>query len=207
LTEAHYCYQRWGAKAKAAHLESKYSQLLTSASISTNIETHKSTSSASTTSDCAGVLDLTTAVKASQTLAGEIVLDKLLAKMMKIVIENAGGQTGFLILEKDGQWVIEASGSVDVDRVTVMQSIPIDFGSEDREVTLLAVAVVNYVIRTQESVVLNDAAREGQFTRTPYINGVQPKSILCTPLIHQGKLSGIIYLENNLTTGAFTPDG
>ncbi|MBD0342809.1 MAG: GAF domain-containing protein, partial [Microcoleus sp. Co-bin12] len=206
LTEAHYCYQRWGAKAKAAHLESKYSQLLTSASISTNIETHKSTSSASTTSDCAGVLDLTTAVKASQTLAGEIVLDKLLAKMMKIVIENAGGQTGFLILEKDGQWVIEASGSVDVDRVTVMQSIPIDFGAEDREVTLLAVAVVNYVIRTQESVVLNDAAREGQFTRTPYINGVQPKSILCTPLIHQGKLSGIIYLENNLTTGAFTPD-
>jgi len=206
LTEAHYCYQRWGAKAKAAHLESKYSQLLTSASISTNIETHKSTTSASTTSDSAGVLDLTTAVKASQTLAGEIVLDKLLAKMMKIVIENAGGQTGFLILEKDGQWVIEASGSVDVDNVTVMQSIPIDFGTKDREVTLLAVAVVNYVIRTQESVVLNDAAREGQFTRTPYINGVQPKSILCTPLIHQGKLSGIIYLENNLTTGAFTPD-
>ena len=132
LTEARYCYQRWGAKAKVAHLESKYSQLLTSASISTNIETHKSTSSASTTSGSAGVLDLTTAVKASQTLAGEIVLDKLLAKMMKIVIENAGGQRGFLILEKSGQWVIEASGSVDVDRVAVMQSIPIDFVEEDR---------------------------------------------------------------------------
>ncbi|MCC3529785.1 MAG: AAA family ATPase [Microcoleus sp. PH2017_22_RUC_O_B] len=206
LTEARYCYQRWGAKAKVAHLESKYSQLLTSPSISTNIETHKSTSSACTTSDSAGVLDLTTAVKASQTLAGEIVLDKLLAKLMKIVIENAGGQKGFLILEKSGQWVIEASGSVDVDRVAVMQSIPIDFVEKDREVTLLAVSVVNYVARTQESIVLNDATREGQFTRAPYIIAVQPKSILCTPLIHQGKLSGILYLENNLTTGAFTPD-
>jgi predicted ATPase/signal transduction histidine kinase len=206
LTEARYCYQRWGAKAKVAHLESKYSKLLTSAAISTNIETHKSTSSACTTSGSAGVLDLTTAVKASQTLAGEIVLDKLLAKMMKIVIENAGGQRGFLILEKSGKWVIEASGSVDVDRVSVMQSIPIDFVAEDREVNLLAVAVVNYVARTQQSIVLNDATREGQFTRTPYIIAVQPKSILCTPLIHQGKLSGILYLENNLTTGAFTPD-
>ena len=206
LTEARYCYQRWGAKAKATDLESKYSHLLTSASISTNIESHKSTSSAFTTSGSAAVLDLTTAVKASQTLAGEIVLEKLLAKLMKIVIENAGGQRGFLILEKSGKWVIEASGCVDVDRVAVMQSIPIDFVEEDTEVTLLAVSVVNYVARTQESVVLNDATREGQFTRAPYIIAVQPKSILCTPLIHQGKLSGILYLENNLTTGAFTPD-
>ncbi|MCW6052582.1 AAA family ATPase [Lyngbya sp. CCAP 1446/10] len=206
LTEARYCYQCWGAKAKAAHLESKYSNLLTSASISTNIEIHKSTSSACTTSDSAGVLDLTTAVKASQTLAGEIVLDKLLAKLMKIVIENAGGQRGFLILEKSGKWVIEASGYVDADHVSVMQSIPIDFVEEDGEVTLLAVAIVNYVARTQQSIVLNDASSEGQFTRTPYIIAVQPKSILCTPLIHQGKLSGILYLENNLTTGAFTPD-
>ena len=206
LTEARYCYQRWGAEAKVTHLESKYSQLLTSSSISTNIETHKSTSSISTTSGSAAVLDLTTAVKASQTLAGEIVLDKLLAKLMKIVIENGGGQRGFLILEKLGKWVIEASGCVDVDRVSVMQSIPIDCVQDDREVTLLAVSVVNYVARTQESIVLNDATSEGQFTRAPYIIAVQPKSILCTPLIHQGKLNGILYLENNLTTGAFTPD-
>ncbi|MBE9092856.1 ATP-binding sensor histidine kinase [Tychonema sp. LEGE 07203] len=206
LTEARYCYERWGAAAKVRHLESKYWQLLTSASISTNIETHKSTSSACTTSGGAGMLDITTAVKASQTLASEIVLDKLLAKMMKIVIENAGGEKGFLIIEKNQRWVIEASGFVDADRVAVMQSIPIDFVDEEQKVTLLAVAVVNYVARTQESIVLNDASREGQFTRAPYILAVQPKSILCTPLIHQGKLSGILYLENNLTTGAFTPD-
>ncbi|MEG5001560.1 trifunctional serine/threonine-protein kinase/ATP-binding protein/sensor histidine kinase [Microcoleus sp. B4-D4] len=206
LIEARYCYQRWGAQAKVRYLESKYSQWLTLASISTNIETRKSTSSACTTSDSAGVLDLTTAVKASQTLASEIVLDKLLAKMMKIVIENAGGETGFLILEKDGKLVIEASGSVDADRVAVMQSIPINFVDEEREETLLSVAVVNYVARTQESIVLNDASREGQFTNAPYIIAFQPKSILCTPLIHQGKLSGILYLENNLTTGAFTPE-
>ena len=206
LTEARYCYQRWGAQAKVAHLESKYPQLLTSISVATNVEIHHPTSSACTSSSNAVVLDLTTVVKASQTLAGEIVIDQLLAKLMKIVIENAGAQTGFLILEKDDKWVIEASGSVDADRVTVMQSIPIDFVEDDREITSLAVSVVNYVARTQQNIVLNDATRDGKFTRTPYIIATQPKSILCTPLIHQGKLSGILYLENNLTTGAFTPD-
>jgi predicted ATPase/signal transduction histidine kinase len=206
LTEARYCYQRWGAKAKVAHLESKYSQLLTSTPIATNVEIHHPTSSACTSSSNAGVLDLTTAVKASQTLAGEIVFDQLLAKLMKIVIENAGAQKGFLILEKNGNWVIEASGYVDADRISVMQSIPIDYVEKERDITMLAVAIVNYVARTQENIVLNDATREGQFTNAPYIVAVQPKSILCTPLINQGKLSGILYLENNLTTGAFTPD-
>ncbi|MCU0547039.1 MAG: trifunctional serine/threonine-protein kinase/ATP-binding protein/sensor histidine kinase [Oscillatoriaceae cyanobacterium Prado104] len=206
LTEARYCYQRWGAKAKTAHLESKYPKLLTAAAANDRIEIHR-TRSSSTSSDSSGVLDFTTVVKASQTLAGEIVLDKLLDKLMKIVIENAGAQRGFLILEKSGSWVIEASGSsIADDRLFSMKSIPLDFVEETREVTLLSVAIVNYVARTQQNVVLNDATREGQFTRAPYIIATQPKSILCTPLIHQGKLSGILYLENNLTTNAFTPD-
>jgi predicted ATPase/signal transduction histidine kinase len=206
LTEARYCYQRWGAKAKIAHLESKYPQLLTASTAGNDrVEIHR-TSSASTSSGNAGVLDLKTVVKASQTLAGEIVLDKLLAKLMKIVIENAGAERGFLILKKEGQWAIEASGSIAGDPLGAMKSIPLDFVEEAREVTLLSVAIVNYVARTQQNVVLNDASREGQFTRAPYIIATQPKSILCTPLIHQGKLSGILYLENNLTTNAFTPD-
>jgi len=54
--------------------------------------------------------------------------------------------------------------------------------------------------------VLNNANREERFATDPYIQAQQPKSVLCTPILHQGKLTGVLYLENNLVTGAFTPD-
>jgi signal transduction histidine kinase len=87
---------------------------------------------------------------------------------------------------------------VDVDNIKVLQSIPID--------QHLPVSIINYVTRTRETVVKNDAAQQGKFINDPYIKANKTKSILCAPLINQGQLSGIVYLENNLTTGAFTPD-
>jgi predicted ATPase/signal transduction histidine kinase/tRNA A-37 threonylcarbamoyl transferase component Bud32 len=206
IREAHYDYQLWGAKRKVEDLEEKYPQFLsevtqTKVGLPTTVSTNPSTSSTNT-----GILDLMTVVKASQTLAGEIVLDKLLEKLMKIAIENAGAQKGFLILNQEGNWVIEAEGAVDEDDVTILQSISIDSVNTDRRIPLICAAIINYVARTQENVVLKDAAREGQFTRDPYIVETQPKSILCAPLLHQGKVSGILYLENNLITGAFIPE-
>jgi hypothetical protein len=147
-----------------------------------------------------------TVTKASQVLASEIKLDQLLAKLMKTVIENGGAQKGFLILEKDSKWAIAAESTVDSDDVTLLRSLPIDSVDGDTQTSILPVAIVNYVARTQENVVLNNATEEEQFIRDPYIVATQPKSILCTPLLNQGKLSGILYLENNLTTGAFTSD-
>lgn len=205
MKEAYYSYQSWGAKRKVEDLEEKYPQLLSRESAQTKTALQTTTTS-STSSGNASDLDLTTVIKASQTLAGEIVFDKLLAKLMEIALENAGAQKGFLILEKEGNWVIEAEGAVDSDDVTVLQSIPVDSVDNSSQVPILSAAIINYVVRTQENVVLNNAAREGQFTRDPYIVATQPKSILCTPLIHQGKLIGILYLENKLTVGAFTPD-
>ncbi|MBE9187508.1 AAA family ATPase [Microcoleus sp. LEGE 07076] len=200
MSEAHYGYQRWGAKRKVKDLEEKYPQLLTKSSSPAKSITATSTT---TTSTLTGIksgeaLDLATIIKASQAISGEIVLDKLLANLMKILIQNAGAQTGFLILDKAGQWAIEASGNVDADRITVLQSTPID--------NHLPASIVNYVARTRETVVKNDAANQGKFTLDPYIKAHQTKSILCAPLLNQGQLSGIVYLENNLTTGAFTPD-
>ncbi|MGH2415035.1 MAG: GAF domain-containing sensor histidine kinase, partial [Microcystaceae cyanobacterium] len=151
-------------------------------------------------------LDLATVIKASQTLSSEIVLSKLLEKLMKIVIENAGAQKGFLVLDKNGSWVIEAEGVVDFENVTTLQSIPVELSHSPHQIPLLSVAIINYVARTQKDVVLHNASHAGQFTNDPYIIAVQPKSVLCTPLLHQGKLSGILYLENNLTTDAFTPE-
>lgn len=208
IQEARYRYLKWGAIAKIKHLDETYPQLL--ASTKSGINDIITTTSNTHTSS--GVnLDLTTVMKASLAISGEIVLDKLLEKLLKTVIENAGAQKGFLILPyktdiaNDDKWVIEAYGVVESDRVTVSRSIQVNVDA-NCQVPLLSAAIINYVVRTQKNVVLNNATHEGQFTHDPYIVTTQPKSVLCTPLLHQGKLTGILYLENNLTAGAFTDD-
>ena len=203
MTEAHYSYVRWGATAKVKDLEQRYPDLLAKSSTATRtIDTRTTNNSTTTGSQSASALDLATVMKASQAISGEIVLDKLLASLMKILIENAGAQVGYLILETEGKLLIEASGAADCDRITVLQSIPVGHKAS----VPLPATLLNYVARTQESVVLNDATSEGNFTNDPYIKQHQPKSVLCVPLINQGKLTSIVYLENNLTTGAFTPE-
>jgi signal transduction histidine kinase len=152
------------------------------------------------------VLDLITVIKASQTLTDEIILSKLLKKLMNIIIENANAQKALLILDKDGSLVIEAEGVVDSEEVTTLQSIPVASVDTDSQRYLFSITVINYVFKTHKNVVLNDAVSEGEFTHDSYIIATKPKSILCTPLLYQGKLSGILYLENNLTTGAFTQE-
>jgi GAF domain-containing protein len=139
-------------------------------------------------------------MKASQAISGEIMLDKLMSSLMKILIESAGAQRGYLILSSQEKLLIEAEGTINSQQITVLQSIPVETCQK------LSSAIVNYVARTQESVVLDDAAREGQFTNDPYIQKHQPKSILCVPLINQSQIISIVYLENNLTAGAFTPE-
>jgi signal transduction histidine kinase/CheY-like chemotaxis protein len=203
LQNAHYTYQRWGAVAKAKDLEARYPQFFAATSSRSKAGT-KTTST--TDSNSGDALDLATVLKASQAISGEIVLEKLLSSLMKIAIENAGAQKGYLILENEGNWAIAASGAIDSDEVTTLQSLPINAVDSTTQMPLLSGAIVNYVARTKENVVLNDAVNEGQFTSDPYIVTTKPKSILCTPLLNQGKLSGILYLENNLTGGAFTRD-
>lgn len=203
LKNAHYCYSQWGATAKVNALEAEYPQLLIGATNQPSTQrsqTITSTSGGAT----AEALDLTTVIKASQILAGEVVLTKLVKKMLETVIENAGAQTGFLLLEQAGTWVIEAAGVVDsAEQITVVKTAAID---AENSTSLVTSAIINYVVHSQETVVLNDATRAGQFANDPYITATQPKSVLCVPLINQGQLNGILYLENNLATGVFTPE-
>ncbi|MEG4577356.1 AAA family ATPase [Microcoleus sp. N3A4] len=197
IIEAYYCYLQWGATAKVKDLETRYRQLLAV----TQPGTKKTQTTATvTTTGSVNNLDITAVMKASQAISGEILLDKLLSSLMKILMENAGAQRGYLILSSQGQLLIEAEGTINFEQVTVLQSIPVEHCQK------LSSAIVNYVARTQESVVLDDAVREGQFTNDPYIQTNQPKSILCVPLINQSQLVSIVYLENNLTAGAFTPE-
>ena len=199
LRDAHYTYKRWGAVAKAKEMESRYPQLLIGSK-----RTVLDPAATGTTEKHAYIqVDFTSAIKASQTLSGEIELDKLLDRLMKIVIENAGAERGFLLLEKAGQWRIEAAGTVDSaaenqPAMAALQSISI--ATDDH----LSPAIVNYVARVLEPIVLEDATRQGLFTEEPYVLKHQPKSILCMPILHHGQLSGILYLENNLATEVFT---
>ncbi|MDM8558082.1 AAA family ATPase [Candidatus Parabeggiatoa sp. HSG14] len=207
LREAHYTYQQWGAVAKVKDLEEKHPQMLAMiAKVPKNTGstvTMKATvmASAATQLTTSMMLDLESVTKAAQTLAGEIVLSKLLEKMMYTLIENAGAERGLLILDKEGEWLIEAEGiaeaSVNIDEVTVLQSLPI----ENR----LPLTIVNYVTRSYIPVVLANALQEGIYMGDSYIQQHQLKSVLCSPILHQGKLIGLLYLENNLIEGAFTP--
>jgi predicted ATPase/GAF domain-containing protein/tRNA A-37 threonylcarbamoyl transferase component Bud32 len=201
MKQAHYLYGQWGATAKVQDLEAKYPQLLVATRKLKNFEptvTTMAVKSTTTQFTSSTPLDLASIMKAAQTLSGEMVLSRLLEKMMHIVIENVGAEKGFLLLPKQDSWFIEASGHVDSDDVTVLQSLQL-------ENQAIAENIIHYVARTQENVVLHDATQEGAYQHDQYIVKHRPKSVLCTPLLNQGQFTGILYLENNLTTGAFTP--
>ncbi len=138
-------------------------------------------------------------MKASQILSREIVLSRLLEKMMHIVIENAGAEKGFFLLPGQSGWCIEAQGHADSPD-TVLQSLPLEESGQ------VAADIIHYTARTRESVVLRNAAEDSNFTSDAHILRHRVKSVLCTPLLNQGRLTGILYLENNLTSGAFTPE-
>ncbi|WP_348256273.1 PAS domain S-box protein, partial [Leptolyngbya sp. ST-U4] len=200
MKEAHYCYDRWGATTKVKDLETRYPQFFcqSSRAASTSIPITAET----ITNPSHTAFDLAAVMKASQVISREIELNQLLRSLMQTLIENAGAQTGYLILENSGEWSIEAACELNTDEnacaTQVLQSIPI--------ADQLPESIIQYVIRTLKSVTLNDATREGAFVNEPYIQQNQPQSVFCLPLLNQAKLVGVLYLENRLATGVFTPE-
>jgi predicted ATPase/signal transduction histidine kinase/CheY-like chemotaxis protein len=206
MKEAHYHYQQWGAMAKVKHLYQKYPQWFARQISQTGSTTATLNPTATVMSGSSYIqqnmstrLDLDSVMKAAQTLSGEIVLSRLLEKMMQIVIENAGADRGCLLLPQEDEWFIEAEGSINKQNITVWQSLAI----EDSE--QVSANLIHYVARTKEYLVLSNAAQDDRFSQEPYIIKHHPKSVLGMPLLNQGKLTGILYLENRLTEGAFTP--
>lgn len=197
MKEAHCCYEYWGATAKVKDLETRYPQFFPQ-SLG---RVHLPSRTAEPLSNCSLIaFDLATVMKASQAISSEIELDQLLRFLMKILIENAGAQAGFLILENSGEWLIEASGELSDDENIHVTQLLRSISTENH----LPESIVQYVIRTHEFVILNDATREGNFIHDPYIQHNQTQSIFCLPLLNQGKLVGVLYLENQLATEAFT---
>ncbi|NEO39727.1 MAG: AAA family ATPase [Moorea sp. SIOASIH] len=206
LTRAYYGYSHWGAKAKVEDLEIRYPQFLGSilSQKTINISTAETITNLttqgvnSTTTNASTALDLATVIKASQALSGEIQLDQLLSTLMQVVMENAGADKCALILVKGDQLVIEAMETA--NQLALVESIPVE---ESQDIPQSA---INYVKRKLETLVINDITVETILAADPYFIRQQPRSLMCTPIINQGQLIGLLYLENNLTTGAFTPD-
>jgi predicted ATPase/signal transduction histidine kinase len=213
LIDAYYAYARWGAKAKIDHLEQGYPQLLapilqqerTRQNPSETTHTSSSESSLSNTNRTMigstsswDLVDLPTVIKASQALSSEIKLDQLLTTLMQVVVKNAGAQSGALILNEEGNWKINIDCTNRQD--CLLQSIPLE------ESEVIPLTLINYVKRTKETLIFDDASNQPRFASDPYIIQHQPQSLLCTPISERGKMMGILYLENNLATGVFTGD-
>jgi PAS domain S-box-containing protein len=197
-------YSKWGANAKVAQLKSRFGHILkpeaSAESPAALVPVNQELSHGDAGIAEGSSLDWATVVKASQAMAGEIDLARLLNKLTRIVIENAGAQRGALILEREGDWAIEAQGDMDGGKITVLQSIDL------QESETVSATIVAHVIKTQKTLVLEDAANQGDFMLDPYVRRHGTRSVICAPLINQGKLSGIVYLENNLLARAFAAE-
>lgn len=213
LTHAYYGYARWGAIAKVQQLERQYPILLApilqqrQMSLSTaeavlatpsltTTQSHHPQSSSSNSTSMSATLDLTTVLKASQTLSSEIQLDKLLATLLHTVLENAGADKSVLLMPQESEWFVEAIATV--DQPAQVQSTALSRSSE------VPHSLVNLVKRSQQPVVIVDTSVHPTLAMDTYIVQQQPKSLLCTPILNQSKLVAILYLENHATVGAFT---
>lgn len=200
MQRAHQCYKRWGAHAKVRRLEEQHPYLREpekGRAVSDSNVTMITIAAPDKKKTSSVALDLNVLIKVSQTISGGIILETLLEKIIDIIIENAGAQRGQIILEKDGEWVVEAERTIHHDKADVLMSLPLDTKT-------LPMTVLNYVERTQQRVVLHNATEDERFANDPYIQSTKPRSILCLPVLSQKKMIGLIYLENNLTTSAFT---
>ncbi|HYA73387.1 MAG TPA: PAS domain S-box protein, partial [Roseiarcus sp.] len=189
LRNARYGYARWGADGKVRQLDETHPHLRPEEQF------------ASTTTIGAPVeqLDLATVIKVSQAASSELALDKLVDSLMRTAIEQAGAERGLLLLQRGDEFRIEAEATSGGGAVIVRLC--------DQPATAAALpeSVIHYVARARESVIVDDAAAQPLFADDPYVHRREARSILCLPLIHQGQLSGMLYLENSLAPGVFSP--
>ncbi|MGY2849641.1 PAS domain S-box-containing protein [Bradyrhizobium sp. USDA 4509] len=191
LRNARDCYLRWGANGKVRHLYAMYPRVRMEGPTPAPTKTIAAS---------AEQLDLATVIKASQAISSEIVLEKLLETLMRTALEQAGAERGLLIVLRGDVQRIAAEATTDGDLVIV------HLRDEEVATTELPKTMLHHVLHTQENVILDDASSLNPFSSDPYLVEGHLRSILCFPLINQGNLTGILYLENNLAPGVFTSD-
>src|SRR5882672_3743176 len=192
LRRARHCYQRWGADGKVRQLVELYPRLR---------ESEPALDSRGTSDAPVEQLDLATVLKVSQAVSGEMILDRLLDRLMRAAIEHAGAERGLLIARRGDELQIQAQATASGADVTVNLRLR----DSDHTEAALPQSLVRYVMRTQETVILEDASSQNLFSADPYLVQRRARSVLCLPLIDQGNLIGVLYLENNLAPRVFAP--
>jgi predicted ATPase/signal transduction histidine kinase len=200
LTDALYAYMRWGADAKVADLQERHGDLVLPEPFAADKRERSSSSTGKSSGTFAGAVDLASLMKAAQAISGEIEKQALVDQLMRITLENAGARRGWLVLEGKKGLTVIASTSVDSREGVRLSPTPLD-AAQDLPATL-----VRYVVKTREPLVLHDATREGPFRSDPRLLARACKSVVAVPLVRQGRLTGVLYLENDLVEGAFTPE-
>jgi predicted ATPase/signal transduction histidine kinase/ActR/RegA family two-component response regulator len=199
LVEAYYCYTRWGAKAKVEQLTGLYPQLLASV-MHADLDdlSDPETADLSSSLMCESTfLDLDSLLKASQAISQEVRLDRLIAHLLEIVIATAGADKCVLLLKAEND--LQVVAKVESGRSTqLLEPIACDLSTD------VAISLVNQVHHSLQPILLSDAIASVQFTEDVYLQQHQPQSVLCMPILDRGESIGILYLENQLTTGAFT---
>ncbi|SDJ67510.1 PAS domain S-box-containing protein [Bradyrhizobium sp. Rc2d] len=190
LRDARRCYVRWGADGKVRQLDELHPRLR---------QDERTPMRTGTIDARVEQLDLATMIEVSQALSGEMVLEKLIDKLMRTALERAGAERGLLIVPQGDELRIEAEAITSGENVKVHLPRGADIAAA------LPESLARYGTRTHETVILDDASSRNPFSGDPYIVQRRARSILCLPLINQRKLIGILYLENNLTPNVFTP--
>jgi predicted ATPase len=208
MRDAYYAYERWGANAKLAFLRRHYGYLLERES-SARARTAAQMSlaeprSATTTASDLGDLDLGTVLAATRAIARETDVGSLLQTIMRVSLENAGAERGYLLLVRYGRLLVKARGELggEYGADARFEAMSLALGDQQG----LAHSVVQYVARTGEPVLLDHAAADGMFVHDPHIRDHACKSLLCVPIRSQGRLVAITYLENNRATSVFNDD-
>jgi predicted ATPase/signal transduction histidine kinase/tRNA A-37 threonylcarbamoyl transferase component Bud32 len=204
LREARAAYTRWGAFGKVAELDRRHVHL--AQQLEQRLEAENKPGAMGTLALRAEWLDLASVVKASQSISSEVSLDKLVGTLFRIIIEQGGAQRGYLLTTRRStpsvELEIEAEAWVDEAGVQtrVLSSTPLASS------TLLPTSLVATVLRTGRRVLLDDATAPHPFSKDDYIVRAAPRSVLCLPIVRRAEVVGLLYLENNALTGAFTSD-
>ncbi len=208
LLDARVSFLKWGATAKVQDVETRFDTVLSRqkpssvrTASSTRIKLYQTTSfSSSTQQSTSQSLDLESVIKATQSISSQIVLTDLLDSLLKTASENAGSDKAALILARKDDFWVEALFNLEHDQNARLEAVPLESCGE------VSAAIVRYVIRTRESVVLGDAANEGGFVQDTYVLERRPRSVLCIPIQRHTQVTGVLYMENNKATDTFTPD-
>lgn len=213
LLESLYAYERWGATAKARLLAAEQSNHLLShgsalrrwdgkprpapGSTHPTLQTGGGSTHQTTSDSMAEALDMTSAMKASQAISSEILFPQLVANLIHVVMESAGAQRGVLVLRRNQEFFVEATGDISNRESVSEQGLPLAQSQS------LCQGIVSQVLQSGAHALLDDVSSMDPWRNDPYVMGHKVRSVMCSPIRHRGQVLGLFYLENNLTAGAF----